>query len=263
MQGKTKQGFVLSIILHVSVVVGVFLFTLFRPPEKPKEITFELVAPPASSPMEAVEETVRDFSAPSEPIPVPPRVEPPPPKPKPPEPKPKPVETKPKPVEKPKPVPKPPEAKPKPKPMTLEEFRKAHPDKNPPKKTTTPPKPVKVPRVDTKFTPNLRDTVVNVDSLAGLSQIQQSELQNYIARLREALKLCWAKPAGGGMSLATEVEFTIVPAGQFARIRVSRGLGDGQFDASVLESFEALGTAGRTPDGKTLNLRLTFKMNED
>lgn len=262
MQGKTKQGFVLSVILHVSVVVGAFLFTLLRPVEKPKELTFELVAPPASSPMEAVDEATRDFTAPTPPVPAPPRVQPPPPKPKPPEPVPKPVETKPKPVEKPKPVPKPPEAKPKPKPMTLEEFRKAHPEKNPPKKPA-PPKPVKTPRVDTRFVPNLRDTVVNTDTLNGLSQIQQSELQNYIARLREALKLCWAKPVSGGMSLATEVEFTIVPGGTFSRIRVSRGSGNGEFDASVLDAFESLGRAGGTPDGKTLNLRLTFKMNED
>jgi TonB family protein len=262
MQGKTKQGFVLSVILHVSVVVGTLVFALFKPREKPKEMTFELVAAPSSSPMEAVEEVVRNFSSPTPPVPVPPRVEPPKPKPKPPEPTPKPPEPKPKVIEKPKPVPKPPEAKPKPKPMTLDDFRKAHPEKNTPKPTTAP-KPVKAPRVDTRFAPNLRDTVVNVDTLSGLSQIQQSELQNYIARLREALKLCWAKPAGGGMSLATEVEFTIVPAGTFARVRVSRGSGNGEFDSSVLDAFESLGRAGGTPEGKSLNLRLTFKMNED
>jgi TonB family protein len=260
MQGKTKQGFVLSILLHAGVIVGMVLFTLFKPREKPKEMVFELVASSGAAPMEAIEETVRDFSSPTPPIPVPPRVEPPPPKPKPPEVKPKPVETKPKPVS--KPPPKPVETKPKPPPMTLEEFRKAHPEKQKPK-TPAPPKPVKPPRVDTRFVPNLRDTVVNVDSLSGLSQIQQSELQNYIARLREALKLCWAKPASGGMSLATEVEFTIVPAGTFARIRVSRGSGNGEFDASVLEAFDSLGRAGNTPEGKPLNLRLTFKINED
>lgn len=261
MQGKTKQGFVLSVLLHVGVVVGAFLFTLIKPPEpRPLEI-FELVAPPPASPDVPADEPTLDFSAPDEPIPLPqPQVEPPPPKPKPPEPKPKPVET-PKPVP---PKPKPPEPKPveKPKPMTIEEFRKLNPQKQK-TPTKTPPKPIKVPKVDTRFSPNLRETVVDVDSLTGLSQIQQSELQNYIARLREALKLCWVKPAGMAQSTATDVEFHVAPGGTFSRIRVVRSSGISSFDASVLESFDALGTAGRTPQGKPLHLRLTFKLNDD
>jgi len=262
MQGKTKQGFVLSMLLHVGVVVGAFLFTLLKPLEKPKMDIFELVAPPPSSPALPSTEPALDFSAPEEPAPPPPKVQPPPPKPKPPDPVPKPVD-KPKPIPEPPKVPPPPPkpVEPPPKPMTMEEFRKLNPQKpkTPPK---TPPKPVTVPRIDTRFTPNLKDTVVNTDSLAGLSQIQQSALQSYIARLRAALELCWAKPSGVSQTISTEIEFHVVPAGTLTRIRITRSSGNSQFDGSVLDAFEALGTGGQTPEGKPLNLRLTFRMNE-
>lgn len=260
MQGKTKQGFVLSVLLHVAVIVGAFLISIIQPPEKPKEMIFELVAPPPSAPDVPSTEPAMEFTAPTPPVPVPqPKVEPPPPKPVP-----KPPPPKPKPVEKPKPVPTPPPPKPVevPKPMSIEEFRKLNPQKPKPK-TTTPPKTVKVPRVDTRFNVNLRDTVVNVDSLAGLSQIQQSELQNYIARLREALRLCWSKPDGLPAATAADVEFHVAPNGSFSRIRITRSSGQTMFDASVVESFSTLGTAGQTPDGKPLHLRYTFRINED
>lgn len=254
-----KNGFVVSVILHLGAVLALIVFTFFKPPEKPAPTVFELVsAPPPSAGMPQPVEPVA-FERPTQPLPPPiKRPEPPPPKPPEPKPIPKPV-PKPPPVEKVVPIPKPPEPPPQ---LSYEQFLQQH---GPPKTRQplpTNPKPVAVPRIDTKFSANLQESVINLQALEALTGAEQSALDRYIARLREALRRNWEKPSGVGSSISAEVEFNVSSNGRLTNVRITRSSGNRTFDQTVREAFERLGSAGATPNGKPQELRITFRMTD-
>jgi TonB family protein len=250
MKRDSRQGFIFSALLHGAMIVGVVLVTIYKPPQKPAVTVFELVSLPAPSPDDAEDDDIEftvPQSRPQQPRPRPQperRPEPPPPTPqKTPTPK--------------QPLPRPPEK------ISYEEFLKKQ---GPPKATqpkTTQPRPINVPRIDTRFTATLRESVINLDSLSNLTDAEQSALDGYIARLKAALKRVWDKPAGLAHSVATVVEFEVGANGRLSGARITKSSGNAQFDQSVLDSFVTLGTAGTTPDGGPLRLRLTFRMTEE
>jgi colicin import membrane protein len=260
-----RQGFVLSIMLHVVVVAGMLLFALVEPPEKPPKTVFNLVSPPPPSPTpaDAVETPTPQVRLPEfPPIPEPPKPRPPerqpePPRQRPPDP-PKPVVPVKKPTvtPKPKPPPAPQEA------MSIEEWQKLQKPRKPPAPTTPPPKkPAPPPRVDTKFTVKLSDTLLDVDGLV-LTDAQQSALDSYIARLLGALKRAWDVPPSATPSTQVFIEVTVAPGGNLTGARISKSSGNAQFDQSALDTFRAIGSAGPTPDGRQLRLRLPFRIEE-
>jgi len=260
--GNPRQGFILSVLFHLVVAGAALLLAIIQPPEEKERVIFELVsAPPPMT--EIMTEPSVDFSMPEVRPPPPPKTIPVP-EPEPELPKPLPVV----PVAKPLPKPKPAEEKkpeqPPSKTLSYEEFVKQHgaPRAPPPKKPAAP-KPVNVPRLNTKFTANIPDVVIHLDRLDNLSDAELSALDRYIARLKEALRRAWDKPRALAESLATAVEFDVAPNGRLSGVRVTEGSGNRQFDESVTRAFTILGNAGATPDGKVQQLRLTFRMTDE
>ena len=255
MWSRSRHGFVMSVILHLAVVVFAIVMTFVRPRRDKPPAVFELVSLPAPAAEIAPADSMVDFTMPE--------VKPLPPRPKP-EPKPPPPEVviPPKPTPKvPEPVPqKPPE--PQPKPLSYEDFVKQHgqPQAQQPRKTT--PKPVVAPRIDTKFTATIRETMVNLGALGPLSEDEQSAWDRYIARLREALRRTWDKPSGLAHNVAAVVEFDVAANGRLSNAIITKSSGIPQFDGSVLGSISTLGSAGTTPDGRPQRLRLTFRMTD-
>ena len=104
--------------------------------------------------------------------------------------------------------------------------------------------------------------VINLDNLANLTDAEQSALDSYIGRLREALRRHWTKPLSLATSVSAIIEFDVQSNGRLTNARVSRSSGNAEFDQSVLGAFRALGSAGATPDGRAQKLRLTFRMTD-
>lgn len=246
MKDNPKQGFVLSVLLHLAVVMGALALAYLSPRNPPERKFFQLVSPPAPAVETATDSPAVEFESPLVPLPDPIVI--------PPKPPPEPVETRP--VQA---IPPPPEPPPQ---ISFEEFVRQHgqpqtrPSRPPSQRTVTPPK------IDTKFSTNLRETVIDLDNLANLSDAEQSALDSYIARLREALRRHWTKPLGLATSTSAVVEFDVQANGRLTNVRVSRSSGNGEFDRSVLDAFSALGSAGTTPDGRAQKLRLTFRMTD-
>jgi protein TonB len=256
MHGIPKNGFIVSVILHLGAVLALIVFTFFKPPEKPIPTVFELVSAPPPSAAAAQPAEPIQFEKPPQPLPPPiKRPEPPPPKP----PEPKPI---------PKPVPKPPpaaEVVPIPKPPPKLSYEQFLEQQGPPKTRQplpTNPKPVTVPRIDTKFSANLQESVIDFQALEALSGAEQSALDRYISRLREALRRNWEKPSGVASSISAEVEFNVSSNGRLTNVRITRSSGNRTFDQSVREAFDRLGSAGATPNGKPQELRITFRMTD-
>lgn len=254
MKGNPRQGFVLAVLLHLAVVIGAIVLTYVSPPKPPERNFFQLVSPPPPA-VEAVSDPAAvEFESPLVPLPDPVVIPP-----KPPEPKPEPPPPTPPKTSEVRPLPPPPEPPPQ---VTFEEYVRQHgqPQARPPRQT--PPRTVTPPKIDTKFSANLRETVINLDNLANLTDAEQSALDSYIGRLREALRRHWAKPLGLATTVSAEVEFDVQANGRLINVRISRSSGNGEFDRSVQDAFTALGSAGATPDGRAQKLRLTFRMTD-
>lgn len=288
MTRRSKQGFVLSALLHGGVVSLAILLPMLDLSDRKAENQFELVAMPplsgaAGGGFESAPPSTRDFdfngpdnvSPPPAPQPQrkpqPTQAKPPPPTPqkKPPTPSPTPTKTPtPPPTIKPAPAP----AKtPAPAPtMSYDEWVKKF---GPPKPTTTK-KPTtttggtgssgraKGPRVDTDFSGVVRDSVVGGSRYGSLTGTEMSALGLYIAEIKGALEDAWPQPTGLADSLTTNVEFSVTAEGRIYGMRVVKSSGNPAYDQSVAAAFAGVGGVGPTPDGKPLNLRLTFKMND-
>ena len=251
MKGNPRQGFVLSVTLHLSVAAGAVLLALLKPAQEPPITVFTLVTLPPPPADEAPVEPALEFTVPVVPVPPAPRPEPQRP---PPERRPEPT-----PVRKPEP-PKP--QPPPPKPMSFEEFKQQHGDPKPQQVRQQAPKPVTAPRIDTKFSVNLRETIINLDRLAALTDAEQSVLDSYIARLREALRRAWDVPPGLARTTTATAEVLIAANGKLTDPRITQGSGNAAFDQAVLDAFATLGSAGPTPDGQPLRLRLPFRLED-
>lgn len=276
MNRRSKEGFVLSALLHGSVVGLAVVLPMIDLSDRSAEKRFELVPMPplsgsAGGGFETAPPAQREFDfsgpdipapptkrkskpAPTKPDPTP--AQPPPPKPTPPKPAPTATPAKPAPAKTPAPT------------MSYADFVKKH---GAPKPTATKPRAntggssgrAKGPRVDTDFSGVVRDSVVGGSRYGSLTGTEMSALGLYIANLRGALEDAWPKPSGMADSLATIVEFSVSSDGRITSVRVAVSSGNRTFDQSVLGAFEGVDDAGPPPDGKPLQLRLTFKMNED
>ncbi len=257
MRGRAGQGFILSVLLHLMVAAVALLIALYRPPEKEARTVFELVSAPQASAEVAPADASVEFT-----VPAPPPQRPPPPRP--PDPTPAPPPPRPQIVPAPAPAPKPVPAKPPPPPpkVSYEDFVREHGSPRTTAPRPSPPRSVVVPRLNTNFSANVRETVINLDRFAELSEAEQSALDRYIARLKEALRRAWDKPTALADSLAATVEFDVAANGRLSGVRVTRGSSNPQFDQSVAGAFTRLGSAGATPDGRAQQLRLTFRMTD-
>ncbi len=172
---------------------------------------------------------------------------------------------RPKPVEQPKPAPVAPpkevsptlpilpaETKPEPKQMTREEFFAQNPLKPQPA-PRTPPRPQNV-KVDLgNVTRNLG--AISVDSRIGditttIGTTTANEIQAYLARFREAVRLNLASHPFAGAALRVTVECDISANGHVSNIRVSRGSGDAVFDRKAVDAFKRIGIFQASPDGR-------------
>lgn len=256
MNGNSRQGFILSVLLHATFVAVVVVLSIFKPLPEPPRTVFELVgAPPPSGGVMQANDEPDSSGVEFDPLPAMPR------------PRPTPRRTPPPAAAPRQSLPQPASAQPKTAPpatpkTSYEEFVREHgqPKANP--RTRSAPKGANVPRIDTRFSANIRDSVVNLEGLGSMSDAEQSALDSYIARMKEALRRSWDKPAGLAHSVSAVVEFDVAVNGLLLNARITDSSGHPQFDQSVLDAFGSLGSAGPAPDGRSHQFRLTFRMTD-
>lgn len=259
MRANSPDAWVLSIVFHATVfaVVAALTWWLNRAPEI-NPMVFELV--------EFTGETVTPAGenvAPAQPVKfVPPKVapvqrprpepqKPPPPTPKQPPPKRATTATK----TPPKPEPK--------KTMTYEEFARQQ-AKALERNANPTPRPVKVPRIDTKaITSELQQYARAGVKDGSMSAAQATALDAYIARLITALRMAHEKPEGLSELLRAKVSFYVAQDGTLSSVRVVTSSGDTAFDRSVIEAFRKVRSIGPVPGGKAYTWEITFRMTEE
>lgn len=249
---NTSGAFIASVLLHAALVCVAFLAVVLVPEEKEPPAIFEMVSVPNLPPITEVETEIA-----FDPIPIDPVIFP--------EPEPEPERIpEPKPVEK-KPEPKPVEKKPEPPPekISYDQFVREQGAPKVQKPREVKPKPIKVPKINTtQIVNNLRDIMVDTTQLNQMSQSEINALEAYFARLKQRLKLAWAKPSGLSDRLESTVEFDISAGGVLSGMRITSSSGNGDFDQSVLAAFRALRNFGPTPDGRSYPARVTFRMTD-
>ena len=260
-----NQALWASVILHLSVLLGFFLFTIvdvFRPKEKLH--VFEMVEPPSSAQHStqsaAPVELPPAFDLPDvEPLNVSDPVLP----------KPEPVISKPlpKPV-KSKPTPKPVPAQQAPQLMSADDFFKNNPRKTPkPRKLQSAKPNFKAPTINTdKISQSLRsltNIAVNDSSSRTLSSAERSALQRYGDQLNSRLNRAWIKPANlAGVKLGVTVVFDVSSSGRISNVRLRPASGNAAFDRSVKAAFSRVGSGGVMPTGQGHSFTMSFKMVE-
>ena len=261
-----NQALWASVILHLSVLLGFFLFTIvdvFR--SKEKLHVFEMVEPPGSaahSPQSSAPmEPPPAFDLPDvQPLDVPDPVMP----------EPEPVISKPlpKPVAVAAPKPQPVPAPKAPQLMSLADFRKQNPLKpNKPRSTQAPTANFKAPTINTeKISQSLR-SLTNIQVSAAqsrtLSSAERSALQRYGDQLNRRLNRAWQKPANlAGVRLVVTVVFEVSSSGRISNVRLSPASGNAAFDRSVKAAFSSVGSGGVTPTGQGHRFTMSFKMVE-
>lgn len=272
-----KQGFWLSLTLHLGMVALVLLQMLFaslRPKEKP--YVMELVSVPVMAEQAAENaaprvETPKPFEVPEidpvrrvdhEPLALPEPVKPAPPKEvvRPPEAV-KPTPTPPKEAAK-KPEP---EAKPPPKQMSVEDFRKQYGQPKP-RSTPVKAKQFNIPKIDTTRIQEALQSVVVTSSpaaVASMSQVNQDALGQYIGLLRSRIDAVWDKPDNYTGDLnEIVVLFDVAANGTLSGIRLEQGNPGDAFARSVLEAFRRVRPVGPTPTGQAYTFRMPFRIVE-
>lgn len=270
MNFRKHQSLWTSLILHVTVFVGLFLATIieaFKPKEK--EHVFVMVDPPSDSaevnqaqpqPLPEPDLQLPDISKLNA-VPDLPEPAPTPPTPKPVVTPPKPAPVKPAPV-KPAPVKEAPA-------MSLEDFRKLHGTPEPRTRTTPQTtKPKTAPQFDTSKIQNELDQILKNQpsreaTTRSMSQQEKNDLVRYNQQLSARLTRAWGKPAGlSGVRLEATVIFEVSRYGQITNARLNPSSGNRAFDQSVLEAFRKVSNAGPTPTGQQHTFTKTFRMTE-
>lgn len=265
MVGNSKNGFVLSVILHGAVAGAVAFVSVVKPPQKPQATIFELVAgglpPPPGDGFEGggEEDSGIDFKMPRVRTPRPtPRRQTPPPQPAPPSAVSKSTAKAKQPATK---------AAPAPKQLSYEEFVRQH---GTPKAGKSSPKAggargakANVPRIDTRFGTNLSDALVNPEGLGGMSTAEQTALGRYLGLMYATLRDAWDQPPGLAHTTAAVVEFDVAADGRFSNIRIAKSSGNVEFDESVLDAFRSVVSVGPPPDGRPKQFRLTFRLADE
>lgn len=261
MRANSPDAWVLSIVFHAAVfaIVAALTWWIHRAPEI-NPMVFELVEFSESTVANAGESSspAVNFNRPRvQPVQ---RVEP-----RPPPPKPEPAK---------QPPPKPPPAKattpaktaPKTEPqktMTYDEFVKQQ-AKTLERNANPAPRPVKVPRIDSKaITSELQQYARAGVKDGSMSAAQATELDAYIARLITALRMAHEKPDGLSELLRAKVSFYVANDGTLSSVRVIASSGDTAFDRSVLDAFRKVRSIGPVPGGKAYTWELNFRMTEE
>jgi TonB family protein len=244
MRKRNASGaFIASVLLHATLVAMAFLLVVFVPEEEEPPAIFEMVSVPDLPPITEVSDEIS-----FEPIPVEP-IELPEPEPEPPEPEPKPE---------PEPEPEPP-----PKKISWDQFVREQGTPKEQKPRAVKPKPIVVPKINTsQIISNLRDIMVDTSQLNQMTQSEINALNAYFARLKQALKMGWAKPTGVSDRLLCRVEFDLSNRGVLSSPRVVTSSGNPEFDRSVLAAFKAVRNFGPPPDGRNHILGLNFRMTD-
>lgn len=292
MRENTANSVAISLLLHGSIVGLIFLATYFVAQRaKDVPVIFELVAGPRTNDGESLEapalgntdkpvklevpivETIASMPEP-EPMPVvqsepePAAVEPPP------------AETpKPKAVEKPKPVEKP-AAKPKPDTSIAKEMQKAQrmsykdylkkhptPKQSPAKASSSSKVAASGKRIDVQgIAGGVKGGSTKSKSGEGgkaLSREQQDRMSTYISMLIQELKRAHEPPPGVSDRLEARVTFDITASGAILNPRISKSSGDKDFDASVIDAFLRMRSIGPTPNRRSDQWTVTFRMRDD
>jgi len=171
-------------------------------------------------------------------------------------------------VEKPKPAEAKPDkaAKPEPQRVSFDQFKKQH--GQPRETSTTPPKPVRTPKIDTQGIPGgvTGGSTTNTRGGGGgtaLARQEQGQLETYIAQLMGALRRAHEKPPRLGDQLEAKVTFEVAANGGISGVRLSLSSGNEEFDQSALEAFRHVSGIGPTPTGKGYTWTVTFRMKDD
>lgn len=93
------------------------------------------------------------------------------------------------------------------------------------------------------------------------SAAEAGVMDAYFATLITRLRETHEAPSGLSDQLSAEVRFTLGADGSVTGVRITRGSGNAAFDQSVLDAFSRLRLPSR-PDGKTDEVRLTFRIRE-
>jgi colicin import membrane protein len=96
---------------------------------------------------------------------------------------------------------------------------------------------------------------------AQTSAAEASALDGYFSSLIVRLREAHQAPDALSDQLSAEVRFTMAANGEISGVRIVRSSGNPAFDQSVLEAFARVRMPPR-PDGKTDEVRLTFRVRE-
>lgn len=255
MRANSPGALLLSLALHGAVAAALLLFTFYVATREAPPVIFDLVAGPATDPgslaAPAAGNGALKVSVPK-PVPTPP-------KPRPAEPAAQPART---------PAPPKPAVQPPPDKISYEEFIRQQ-GKPAPAKAVPTPKPVRVPKIDTAgITRGVAGGSTEAKGGGGgkaLTRAEADAMTVYEAQVRNRLREAHeqVKPEGMGDSVSAEVEFFVAASGEIGDVRITRGSGHPDFDASVLAAFRRYLTPGPRPDRKSDTWRLTFRMKEE
>lgn len=283
---RVSNAYLASVAMHaVFIAVMIASAVVMRQDQTEETKTFELVMGEGNNfaatlaPQEGVKGGNEKIElAPSMPK-IPPRpVAPPPPAPDPVMPEPSPVAPPPSPkVPEPvKPEPKAlpnkvPEPKAEPS-MSYAEWQKmkAQEEKAKAKAPAKTPGPFKVPVIDPKqFRAGTKDGAKTNTGFTGpgaggkaLEATEGSLLERYLQLLKNRVRESHRSPAGTPPGIQAEVEFRITLAGDITAVRVTRSSGNPEYDRSVLDAFQAVGSIGPPPNAKPLHHKFWVKADQ-
>lgn len=161
----------------------------------------------------------------------------------------------------------PPEPPPPPR-INIDEFRRENPARrpDPPRREPSPRQQVDIPPIRMEEIQRNLNSLIATESAqiraSRLSLAEQDALERYFGALRARIDLNWNQPRNlAGSNLFAEVTFVISARGEISEIRFSRASGNAEFDRSVREAFARAGNHGATPDGRSHELRLPFRLS--
>jgi colicin import membrane protein len=272
---QSPRAFLLSTLLHVSVVVLLLLFAWWskKKVEETPQI-FELVAGEGMD-YQAKEAPTTAAAAPAikvdVPQPLPPVVTP--------KAQPKAVETPPPPkVELKKETPPPKKETPPPPKvdkappvkiekappkMKFEDFAKKHPQKTPQAKA---PPPIKAKTIDAdsiagRVASSTTNTVKAGAAGTAMTAAEEDLWGRYQAMLLQRIRAALLA-AGIADNRSARVEFRLSAGGAISNARIIRSSGSGEFDAAVLQAFRSIGALGPPPTGGAQTLAVEVNLHE-
>ncbi len=118
----------------------------------------------------------------------------------------------------------------------------------------------------------IRDASTSADNGEMVSEdAVQSELQDYMLKLKDLINQSWEKPVQSGQgTLEATVQFRVDPKGRISDVQIVGSSGNPVFDTSAVEAVSGVQQAqairksrslGPTPDGNGYSPRITFRLD--